>query len=212
MVLDEPNSNLDAEGENALSNAIANVKARGGIVIVIAHRPSALANVDLVAVTSCRENAALWYEGRDFRADCCVRIFGRSHQTISRELSKTPVRHRQQTTCDGDWYCNYEISPELPLAKHIAIVVLLAFGLVVGVFGWAMTTELSSAVIASGHVVVEGNTKKIQHLVGGIVSEIDVKEGDRVDANQVLVRLNGTVVQANLSISENTLAQLCAPR
>ncbi|MGO7335801.1 HlyD family type I secretion periplasmic adaptor subunit [Rhizobium leguminosarum] len=100
----------------------------------------------------------------------------------------------------------------LPLAKHIGVVILLAFGLVVGVFGWAMTTELSSAVIASGRVVVEGNTKKIQHLVGGIVSEIDVKEGDRVDANQVLVRLNGTVVQANLSIAENTLAQLYARR
>lgn len=101
---------------------------------------------------------------------------------------------------------------KLPLAKHIAVVVLLAFGLVVGVFGWAMTTELSSAVIASGRVVVESNTKKIQHLAGGIVSEIDVKEGDRVEANQVLVRLNGTVVQANLSIAENTLAQLYARR
>ncbi len=101
---------------------------------------------------------------------------------------------------------------KLPLAKHIGIVVLLSFGLVVGVFGWAMTTELSSAVIAPGRVVVEGNTKKIQHLVGGIVSEIDVKEGDRVEANQVLIRLNGTVVQANLSIAENTLAQLYARR
>ena len=72
---------------------------------------------------------------------------------------------------------------KLPLAKHIAAVVLLALGLVVGVFGWAMTTELSSAVIASGRVIVEGNTKKIQHLAGGIVSEIDVKEGDRVVVN-----------------------------
>ncbi|WP_184401994.1 HlyD family type I secretion periplasmic adaptor subunit [Rhizobium sp. BK650] len=101
---------------------------------------------------------------------------------------------------------------KLPLAKHVAVVALLAFGLVVGVFGWAMTTELSSAVIASGRVVVESNTKKIQHPAGGIVSEIDVKEGDRVDADQVLVRLNGTVVKANLSIAENTLAQLYARR
>lgn len=48
VVLDEPNSNLDAEGEQALSDAIKNVRARGGIVVVIAHRPSALANVNLV--------------------------------------------------------------------------------------------------------------------------------------------------------------------
>jgi len=50
VVLDEPNSNLDAEGEAALTAAIENVKRRGGIVVVIAHRPSALAAVDTVAV------------------------------------------------------------------------------------------------------------------------------------------------------------------
>ena len=48
VVLDEPNSNLDAEGEQALAQAILSVRARGGIVIVIAHRPSALASVDQV--------------------------------------------------------------------------------------------------------------------------------------------------------------------
>jgi PrtD family type I secretion system ABC transporter len=46
VVLDEPNSNLDAEGEDALTRAILGVRARGGIVIVVAHRPSALAAVD----------------------------------------------------------------------------------------------------------------------------------------------------------------------
>jgi ATP-binding cassette subfamily C protein len=48
VVLDEPNSNLDAAGDNALTGAIASVRARGGIAIVIAHRPSALAAVDKV--------------------------------------------------------------------------------------------------------------------------------------------------------------------
>ncbi|WP_336273043.1 type I secretion system permease/ATPase [Vreelandella indica] len=50
VVLDEPNSNLDAEGEAALTAAIQGVKQRGGIAVVAAHRPSALAAVDLVAV------------------------------------------------------------------------------------------------------------------------------------------------------------------
>jgi ATP-binding cassette subfamily C protein PrsD len=48
VILDEPNSNLDAEGEGALSEAIVSIRKRGGIAIVVAHRPSALAGVDLV--------------------------------------------------------------------------------------------------------------------------------------------------------------------
>lgn len=48
VVLDEPNSNLDANGDEALTQAVLGVRARGGIAIVIAHRPSALAAVDLV--------------------------------------------------------------------------------------------------------------------------------------------------------------------
>jgi ABC-type protease/lipase transport system fused ATPase/permease subunit len=50
LVLDEPNSNLDAEGDAALARAIAGVRARGGIVVVIAHRPAALSAVDQLAV------------------------------------------------------------------------------------------------------------------------------------------------------------------
>ena len=50
VIMDEPNSNLDGEGEMALVEAIKGIKARGGIAIVVAHRPSALAVADLVAV------------------------------------------------------------------------------------------------------------------------------------------------------------------
>ena len=50
VVLDEPNANLDVEGENALTQAILGVRARGGICVVVAHRPSALAALDLVLV------------------------------------------------------------------------------------------------------------------------------------------------------------------
>jgi PrtD family type I secretion system ABC transporter len=50
VVLDEPNSNLDTEGEAALTRAIQGIRKRGGIAIVIAHRPSAVASVDLLAI------------------------------------------------------------------------------------------------------------------------------------------------------------------
>jgi len=48
VVLDEPNSNLDSDGDKALTQAIVRVRQRGGIVVVVAHRPSALAGVDQV--------------------------------------------------------------------------------------------------------------------------------------------------------------------
>jgi ATP-binding cassette subfamily C protein len=48
VVLDEPNSNLDAEGDQALTEAILAVRRRGGIVVVVAHRAAALAGVDVV--------------------------------------------------------------------------------------------------------------------------------------------------------------------
>ena len=50
VVLDEPSSNLDAEGEEALTQALLGVRERGGIPIIIAHRPNALAAVDHVLV------------------------------------------------------------------------------------------------------------------------------------------------------------------
>jgi ATP-binding cassette subfamily C protein len=50
VVLDEPNSNLDVQGEQALTQAIQGVRARGGVLIVIAHRASALVAVDKVLI------------------------------------------------------------------------------------------------------------------------------------------------------------------
>ena len=50
VVLDEPNSNLDAEGDEALTRAILGLRARGAIAVVIAHRPSAIAGVDYILV------------------------------------------------------------------------------------------------------------------------------------------------------------------
>ncbi|ACS57474.1 MULTISPECIES: HlyD family type I secretion periplasmic adaptor subunit [Rhizobium] len=98
------------------------------------------------------------------------------------------------------------------LNRHVAVVGVLSIALVCGIGGWAATTELSSAVIGEGVIVVDGDVKKVQHLTGGIVSELLVSENDHVTAGQVLIRLDGTTTRANLSIVESTLAQLYARR
>jgi ATP-binding cassette subfamily C protein PrsD len=72
VVLDEPNSNLDAEGDEALSRAITSVRARGGIVVVVAHRPSAIAGVDLLLMMT---------QGR-------VQAFGPKDEVLSKVLQR----------------------------------------------------------------------------------------------------------------------------
>jgi ABC-type protease/lipase transport system fused ATPase/permease subunit len=68
VVLDEPNSNLDSEGEDALTVAIQGVRARGGIVAVIAHRASVLSTVDLVLVLNQGRQAAFGPKEQVLRA------------------------------------------------------------------------------------------------------------------------------------------------
>lgn len=72
--------------------------------------------------------------------------------------------------------------------------------LVGGVGAWAAKTSLAGAVISSGTVVVESSAKKVQHQTGGVVGAILVREGDRVSAGDVIVRLDDTTARANLQI------------
>jgi HlyD family type I secretion membrane fusion protein len=74
------------------------------------------------------------------------------------------------------------------------ICVLVAF--FGGLGGWAAYAPLNGAVVASGVVKVEGNRKSIQHLDGGIVKELKVKEGERVQAGQTLIVLDDIQARA----------------
>jgi ATP-binding cassette subfamily C protein len=78
VVLDEPNSNLDAEGDEALAKAILGVRARGGIAIVVAHRPSAIASVDLLLMMN---------HGR-------AQAFGPKDEVLSRVLQRESAAPR----------------------------------------------------------------------------------------------------------------------
>jgi len=89
---------------------------------------------------------------------------------------------------------------KLNLVGCTAVVVALG-----GFGGWASTTDIAGAVIASGTVVVESSVKKVQHLTGGIVGEILVKEGSEVETNQVLMRLDDTLTCANFGVVQSQL-------
>jgi len=77
------------------------------------------------------------------------------------------------------------------------VVIFIFFG---AFMGWAALAPLGSAAIAQGTVSVEGNRKSIQHLEGGIVSEIKVKDGDFVEKDQILIVLDEIQSKASMEI------------
>lgn len=76
--------------------------------------------------------------------------------------------------------------------------------------GWAAVAKVDRAVVASGFITVETNRKTIQHLEGGIVREVLVKEGQHVKQGQVIIRLENTQAQATSSVMNNQLMSLLA--
>ena len=96
------------------------------------------------------------------------------------------------------------------MRRHLVAAIVVVSVLVVGVGGWAATAVISGAVVASGSVVVDSNVKKVQHPTGGIVGELRVRDGDRVHAGDVVVRLDETVTRANLAIVTKGLGEMMA--
>lgn len=97
-------------------------------------------------------------------------------------------------------------STRFPILIGLTAIALL----VLGVGGWAFTVQISGAVIAPGVVVSASENKKVQHPAGGVVGQILVQEGSRVEAGQLLLRLDETVARANLAIVSRNLNELSA--
>lgn len=84
-------------------------------------------------------------------------------------------------------------------------------GILVGGFGvWAVETELMGAVVAPGRIEVAQNRQVVQHPDGGIVAEILVKEGDRVEAGDLLIRLDAEALETELAAVEGQLLEVLA--
>lgn len=84
--------------------------------------------------------------------------------------------------------------------------------LIAGLGTWAATSQIAGAVIAPGQVEVERNRQVVQHPDGGVVAEIDVRDGDRVAAGQVLIRLEDALLRPERAIVAGQLRELTARR
>ena len=197
IVLDEPNSNLDTEGDEALTRAVRAARERGAIVVVVAHRPIGIEAVDQLLVLR---------EGR-------MQAFGPKETVLGQVLQRVGAADADQDRVRGrsvqDMIKRDDDARELirlHLIVGLTVVVLLAGGL----GGWASTAEISGALIAPGQIVVESSVKKVQHPTGGVVGELRAHDGDIVKAGDVVVRLDDTVTKANLAIVTKTLDGLWA--
>src|SRR3954451_15322684 len=85
--------------------------------------------------------------------------------------------------------------------KHVAlagwIIIALFFG---GIGSWAATAPLNGAIVGNAIIKVEGNRESVQHLDGGIVKDLRIKEGDKVNAGDVLIVLDETQAQAEYDV------------
>ena len=103
-----------------------------------------------------------------------------------------------------------EIPERPPVGRPLlaaAIIILVFFG---GFGAWAVLAPLDSAALAPGRVTVASNRKTVQHLEGGIVKELRVKEGDAVAGDQVLIKLDDTQARARLDLLYSRYDKLLA--
>ncbi|MEM9584310.1 MAG: HlyD family type I secretion periplasmic adaptor subunit [Pseudomonadota bacterium] len=100
---------------------------------------------------------------------------------------------RHRSAMETIWYA------EVPRSvTRFAVLGILLMVMTFGGFGaWAFRAPLAAAVIAQGSFVATGRNKIVQHLEGGIIQEISVREGDFVEAGQLLLRLDKTASSAN---------------
>ncbi|WP_265500185.1 HlyD family type I secretion periplasmic adaptor subunit [Paracoccus beibuensis] len=93
------------------------------------------------------------------------------------------------------------------IAGLVAVIVLVG-----GFVAWAMATQISGAVVATGQVEVEQQRQIVQHPDGGVVETIAVSEGESVEAGDLLLSLDGTLLQTEHTIVEGQYFEILARR
>lgn len=92
--------------------------------------------------------------------------------------------------------------------RIMRIFMVTLFVLIFGIGGWAVLSKVESAVVANGNFIVKSNGQAVQHLHGGVVGKLHVKEGDLVRKGQVVITLDAAQVEAQLGIVKRQLVDL----
>lgn len=105
-----------------------------------------------------------------------------------------------------------QVSGRWTAKRHLSLGLATLVVLVFGVGVWSAFASITGAIVASAKLKVESERQVVQHPEGGVVAEILVKEGDRVEAGQTLIRLDDTLIRAELNIVEGQLYEVMARR
>lgn len=107
---------------------------------------------------------------------------------------------------------SHTAAPKQTLEPHLRRRVVYGLSLTAllagSIYGWGAAASIASAIIAPGLIVVDGSGKKVQHPTGGVIGSILVKNGDHVEAGQVVVRLDATQTRAALGVITSQQVQL----
>lgn len=102
-------------------------------------------------------------------------------------------------------------APRIPSARFHLILGSLALVMLVGGFGtWAVSTNITGAIIAGGQIEVEQSRQVVQHLDGGIVDKVLVEEGDQIVAGDTMIELDSSELSSEMTIVEGQLYELMA--
>ena len=204
VILDEPNSNLDAPGEQALVHSIVSAKSRGRTVLVMAHRPSAIAACDLLLMLG--DGNQIDFGPRDD-------VLRKRTRNFPHLVGAKPAREVVAAAEKGRFGMTAaKKSDGWNASRHIIIGFVCIAVLAGGLGSWSATAKLEGAVIASGQLRVETRRQVVQHPDGGVVGEIMVREGDLVKSGDVLIRLDGSKLDSELAVLESQLYEMMARR
>lgn len=105
-----------------------------------------------------------------------------------------------------------EVTSRWSAARHMSLGLITLVVLVFGVGAWSAVASITGAIVAPSKLKVESERQVVQHPEGGVVAEILVKEGARVEAGEILIRLDDKLIRAELNITEGQLYEIMARR
>jgi HlyD family secretion protein len=159
-----------------------------------AHRSAAGENIDVAVPPKIETPAVKW--------------IGKCRDGLMTGLAFVMDRDGAPPPADGDdsllIRTRWGFEHELRVGLRILIIALVLGG------GWLAFVPIAGAVVVPGSLVVQSNVKQIQHPTGGVVAEIKAQNGARVEAGDLLVRLDATQAKASLQVLTKQLDEMRA--